>query len=205
MIIHGESSYKYAARRSHVPGITPHRTVKTLRLGIRHQRIGDRSRSESRVCTCPPESGRSRFLCEFSSRLGRYGLRAGGRSSFSAATAIRYSSAPYLSHPDSRTSPDVRSCSGVCSFPITSRYLVWGLPSATGSASVFGATSINCGSAYVLHHSHCSISGRKWDTLTLVAHGFHTSACYRRALSCAGNAQSSRHNRVPKARMRVVA
>jgi hypothetical protein len=57
----GESSYKYAARRSHVLGITPHRSVKTLRLGIRHRRIGDHSRSESRVCTYPPEIGRSRF------------------------------------------------------------------------------------------------------------------------------------------------
>jgi hypothetical protein len=63
-----ESSYKCEARRSHVLGITPHRTVKTLRLGIRHhRRIGVHSRSESRVCTCPPESGPSRFLCEFSS------------------------------------------------------------------------------------------------------------------------------------------
>ena len=59
--VRGESSYKYTARCNHVLGITPYRTVKTLRLGIRHQRIGDRSRSESRVCTCPPEIGRSRF------------------------------------------------------------------------------------------------------------------------------------------------
>ena len=98
----GESSYKYAARRSHVLGITPHRTVKTLHLGIRHRRIGDDSRSESGVCTYPR----------------------------GVADPFRPQRRPGIAppHVDSRTSPDVRSCSGVCSFPITSRYLVWGCP-----------------------------------------------------------------------------
>jgi hypothetical protein len=107
----GESSYKYAARRSHVLGITPPRTVKTLRLGIRHQRIADHSRSESRVCTCPPESGRSRFLC----KSRRDWVDMGCVREVAAATAIRYSSAPCLCQPDSRTSPEVSPCSGVCS------------------------------------------------------------------------------------------
>jgi len=39
----GGKSYKYPARQSHVlRGITPHRDVKTFRLGIKlHQRIMD--------------------------------------------------------------------------------------------------------------------------------------------------------------------
>ena len=44
-----ESSYEYAARHSHVLAITPHRSVKTLRLGISHQRVEDPSRPESGV------------------------------------------------------------------------------------------------------------------------------------------------------------
>jgi hypothetical protein len=43
----GSRRYKYPARQSHVlQGITPHRDVKTLRLGTRlHQRKADNSRS----------------------------------------------------------------------------------------------------------------------------------------------------------------
>jgi hypothetical protein len=61
MMDYRESSYKYAAWRRHELGITPHRAVKTLHLGIGHQRIGGQSRSESRVCTYPSESGRTTF------------------------------------------------------------------------------------------------------------------------------------------------
>jgi hypothetical protein len=40
-VIHGESSYRYTTRRSHVLEITPYRTMKTFRLAVRHRRIGD--------------------------------------------------------------------------------------------------------------------------------------------------------------------
>jgi len=59
------------ARQSHVLwGITPHRDVKTLRLGTRlHQREEDNSRFDldHSASTYPPESGQSRCLSLISS------------------------------------------------------------------------------------------------------------------------------------------
>jgi hypothetical protein len=79
-----------------------------------------------------------------------------------------------------RCVPEVRSCSGVCSFPITSRYLVRGLPSATGSISVFGTCS----------SSHTDFMCP------------HVTVVRSVALAVP---RVHRHNRVPKARMQVVA